>query len=263
VTDRWIESLPARTVAMVHAFSPMLNRALLVGATLAIVVAILMTPLVADRMPSPFQPLVTAVAGALVGIVAAFLSFPTRLRRSFEAYSWLGRTETDRFVERTGGPVPLKPDDIERWLSTTPSMSATRLARAEVLAFVGRYDEARAEIGADEISSPEVAMELASLRQYIGWLEDGTADLEELTAAAARLPTGSTSRAIAKVTIALAEARRGFMARDPAWFVPLESARTSLGRAPSIVVARDTWLKFAVIFFIAALAVSVLVLLLR
>jgi hypothetical protein len=39
--------------------------------------------------------------------------------------------------------------------------------------------------------------------------------------------------------------------------------RTSLGRAPAVIVARDTWLKFAVIFFIAALAVSVLVLLLR
>lgn len=128
VTDRWIESLPVRTVAMVHAFSPVLNRALLVGATLAIVVAILMTPLVADRLPSPFQPVVTAAVGALVGIVVAFLSFPTRLRRTFEAYSWLGRTEMDRFVERTGGPVPVQPDDIERWLSNTPSTSATRFA---------------------------------------------------------------------------------------------------------------------------------------
>ena len=148
MTEQWIESLPARNVAMIHAFSPMLNRALLVGATLAIVVAILMTPFVADGLPSPFQPIVTAAVGALVGTIAAFLSFPARLRRTFEAYSWLGRTEMDRFAERTGGPVPVKPDDIERWLATTPSSPATRLARGEVLAFVGRYDEAKAEIQA-------------------------------------------------------------------------------------------------------------------
>lgn len=114
-----------------------------------------------------------------------------------------------------------------------------------------------------EGSSPEVATELASLRQYIRWLEDGTLDLEELTAAAASLPAGSTGLAMATVTIALAKARLGFVERDPAWFIPLESARDSLGRAPSIVVARDTWLKLAVLFFIAALAVSVVVLLLR
>jgi len=263
VTDPWIERLPDRTVAMIHAFSPPMNRALLVGGVLAVVVAILMTPLVADVLPSPFQPVVTAAVGALVGVAGAFVSFPTRLRRTFEAYSWLGRTEMDRFVERTGGPVPVKPEDIERWLSATPSTSATRLARAEVLAFVGRYDDARAEIQTIEGRTPEDATELASLRQYIDWLESGTVDLEELTAAAASLPPGSTGRAIATVTIALAEARRGFVERDPAWFVPLESVRTSLGRAPSIVVVRDTWLKFAVLFFIAALAASVLVLLLR
>ena len=208
MTDPWIERLPDRTVAMIHAFSPPMNRALLVGGVLAVVVAILMTPLVADVLPSPFQPVVTAAVGALVGVAGAFVSFPTRLRRTFEAYSWLGRTEMDRFVERTGGPVPVKPEDIERWLSATPSTSATRLARAEVLAFVGRYDDARAEIQTIEGRTPEDATELASLRQYIDWLESGTVDLEELTAAAASLPPGPTGRAIATATIALAEAPR-------------------------------------------------------
>jgi hypothetical protein len=263
MTDQWIESLPARNVAMIRAFSPLLNRALLVGATLAIVVAILLTPFVADGLPSPFQPVITAAVGALVGTIAAFLSFPARLRRTFEAYSWLGRTELDRFAERTGGPVPVKPVDVERWLATTPSTPATRLARGEVLAFVGRYDDAKAEIQDVEGGSPQETMELASLRQYIGWLEDGTVDLADLTVVAASLPTSSTARAMAEVTIALAESRRGFVEHDPRWFAPLESVRTSLGRAPSVVVARDTWLKFAILFFIAALAVSVLVLLLR
>lgn len=263
MTDPFVESLPVRNVAMVRAFSPMLDRALLVGGALGIVVAIFLTPFVADALPSPFQPIVTAVVGAFVGTIAAFLSFPSRLRRTFEAYSWLGRTETDRFRERTRSAVPVKPADVERWLATTPSTPATRLARGEVLAFVARYDDARAEIRAMEASSAEEAMELASLRQYIAWLEDGTIELDELRAATASLPVGSTGRAMGDVTVALTESRRGFVEGDPRWFVPLETVRTSLGRAPSIVMARDTWLKFAVVFFIAALATSILVLVLR
>ena len=126
-----------------------------------------MTPFVADGLPSPFQPIVTATVGALVGTIAAFLSFPARLRRTFEAYSWLGRTEIDRFAERTGGPVPVKPDDVERWLATTPSTAATRLARGEVPAPWAATTRPR-PIQTVEGGSPEEAMELASLRQYIG-----------------------------------------------------------------------------------------------
>jgi hypothetical protein len=106
-------------------------------------------------------------------------------------------------------------------------------------------------------------VELASLRQYVDWLEHGTIDTSELAAAAAALPPGTEGRAMAAVTIALAEARDRFVRRDSNWSEPLESARPPLGPAPSMVALRDTWSKLGGLFFIAALVAAIVVLLLR
>jgi hypothetical protein len=111
--------------------------------------------------------------------------------------------------------------------------------------------------------SPEEAVELASLRQYIDWLEHGTIDTSELAAAAQALSPGTQGCAMAAVTIALAEARDGFIRRDPTWSEPLESARRPLGRTASMVALRDTWSKLGGLFFIAALIAAIVVLLLR
>jgi hypothetical protein len=255
--------MPERAVAMIRAFSPALNRSLLVGGALAIAVGILGTPLLATRLPTPLEVIVAAVLGGLIGLFAAYFAFPAKIRRAYETFSWLGRAEVDRFQQRTGGPVPAKPDDIDRWLVTTPSTSSTRLARAEILAFIGRHDQARAELAAAPADSPEDAAELASLRYYIDWLEHGTIEMSELTAATEALPPGTEGRAIAAVTIALAEARDRFVRRDLTWTEPLESARAPLGRAASMVVLRDTWLKLGGLFFIASLIAAIVVLLLR
>lgn len=263
MTDQWIEQLPDRTVAMIRAFSPVLNRSLLVGGALAVAVGILGTPLLATRLPTPVEVVVAAVLGGLIGLVVAYVTFPAKIRRAFETFSWLGRAEVDRFQQRTGGPVPSKPDDIERWLVTTASTPATRLPRAEILAFIGRYDQARAEIADAGTDSPEDAVELASLRHYIDWLEHGTVDTSELAAAADALPPGTEGRAMAAVTIALAEARQRFVRRDPTWSEPLETARPPLGRAASMVALRDTWIKLGGLFFVAALIAAIVVLLLR
>ena len=263
MTDQWIEQLPDRAVAMIRAFSPALNRSILVGGALAVAVGILGTPLLATRLPTPVEAVVAAVLGGLVGVVVAYLSFPAKIRRAFETFSWLGRAEVDRFQQRTGGPVPSKPDDIERWLAANRSTPATRLPRAEILAFIGRYDQARAEFADAAADSPEDAVELASLRQYIDWLEHGTVDTSELVAAAEALPSGSEGRAMAAVTIALAEARQRFVRRDPTWSEPLESARAALGRAAAMVALRDTWIKLGGLFFVAALIAAIVVLLLR
>ncbi len=263
MTDQWVEQLPDRTVAMIRAFSPALDRSLLVGGALAVAVGILVTPLLGTQLPTPVDVIVTAVLGGLIGLVAAYIAFPARMRRAFETFSWLGRAEVDRFQRRTGGPVPSKPDDIERWLVRNPSTPATRLPRAEILAFIGRYEQARAETADVSSDSPEDAVEMASLRQYMDWLEHGTIDTSELAAAAEALLPGTEGRAMAAVTIALAEARDRFIRHDPNWSEPLEAARAPLGRAASMVALRDTWSKLGLLFVIAALIAAIVVLLLR
>jgi hypothetical protein len=248
---------------MIRGFSPALNRSILVGGALAVAVGIIGTPFLATLLPTPVEVIVAAVLGGTIGLVAGYLAFPAKLRRAFEAFSWLGRAEVDRFQQRTGGPVPSKPEDIDQWLLKNTSAPATRLPRAEILAFIGRYEQARAEIVGAPTDAPEEAAELASLRQYIDWLEHGTVDTSQLASAAGALPPGSEAKAIATVTIALAQARDGFIRRDPAWSVPLESARPALGRAASMVALRDTWLKLGGLFFVAALIAAIVVILLR
>jgi hypothetical protein len=162
----------------------------------------------------------------------------------------------DRFHQRTGGPVPTKPEDIDRWLASTPKTSATGTARVEVLAFVGRYDEARAELTTLQPIRPEDRFEVASLRQYVDWLETGTSDTTDLAATAAGLQPGSVARRMADVNLALADARVGFIERDPTWATALQNVRPSLGRAAAMVVFRDTWLKLAAISFGLAAVVS-------
>ena len=263
MTDTSLDAFPDRSVAMVRAFSPVLERALLISGAIGVVIAILGTPLVADGLPFPLGPVLVAAVGALVGTAAGYVSVPADLRRAFEAYSWLGRTEMDRFKARTGGPVPTKPDDIERWLGSTPATSATRMARIEVLAFVGRYEEARRELDGLGATTAEDRFEAASLRQYIDWLETGVSDTTELTATAAGLASGSVERRMADVNLALADARVGFMQRDRAWSTALRDVRPSLGRAASMVAFRDTWLKFGGLSFVVSAIVALAVLLLR
>jgi hypothetical protein len=263
MADTSLDAFPERSVAMVRAFSPVLQRALLISGVIAAVVAILAMRLVADRVSDALGPPLVALVGAVVGVTIGFLSVPSPLRRAFEAYSWLGRTEMDRFEARTGGPVPTKPGDIERWLAGTPSTSATQMGRIEVLAFVGRYDDARAELDALRPGSSEDLFEAASLRQYIDWLETGVADHSALAAAVERLPMGSPARRMGDVNVALAAARVRFMARDPGWSEALQAVRPALGRAPAVVALRDTWIKFGAIVFTVGLVVSIGVLVLR
>ena len=248
---------------MVRAFSPALERGILINGAIAVVVAILGTPLITGGLPFPIGSVVVAAVGALLGSMAAFLSFPAHIRNAFESYSWLGRTEMDRFYERTGGPVPTKPDDIDRWLASTPSTPATQTSRIEVLAFIGRYAEARAELAVLQPRTREDAFEAASLRQYIDWLETGESDAADLRAATAALPPGSLARRMADVNLALVDARVGFIQGDPTWSTALQHVRPSLGRAPTMITIRDTWLKLAGISFALAAAVSGGVLLLR
>ena len=207
------------------------------------------------------EPLVAAPVAGAVATVVAFLLVPRRVHRAFEAYSWLGRLELDRFQERIGGPVLTNAEQIDAWLAAHPPTPAVALPRVELLAFVGRYDDARRELATLE-PSPETAFERASLVQYIGWLETGAPGVDELRRAAGLVSQGVEAYRVADVTVALAEARDRSVRGDPEWFAPLEAVRPRLGLAPRGVVLRDTWAKadvaFTLVGLIAAIGASLL-----
>ena len=245
--------LPERSTAMARGFGRVLDRASLVGGVAAVASAALFSMVARSSLPWELALLGGAVIGTLAGLAAARLLIPTRLLRAFEAFSWLGRSEMDRFVERTGSKVPVRRGDIERWLEQNPPNPAMRLSRVEVLAYIGRLDEARAELDAFVPTSPELAFERASLVQYIGWLTDGDPRIDQLETTIAELDLGADQRRAADVTIAIAHARQRFMRAEADWDLPLVEVRGSLGSAAGSVVLRDWWRPLATLCLFVAL----------
>jgi hypothetical protein len=258
--SREFRSYPERSTAIVRAFGPVLQRSSVGGALVAATMAVAWIFLRPELGPIP-EPLVAAPVAGAVATAVAFLLVPRRVHRAFEAFSWLGRLELDRFRERTGGPAPASAEQIDAWFAAHPLAPAVVLPRVELLAFVGRYDDARRELATLE-PSLETAFERASLIQYIDWLETGAPGVDDLRWAAGTAGQGSEARLVADVTVALAEARERAVRDDPEWFAPLETVRGRLGLAPRRVVLRDTWGKAGVAFtlvgFIAGMGASLL-----
>jgi hypothetical protein len=258
-----VDSVPQRSTATYRGFLPALNRSTVIGGIVSFVIAIALSLAVGDPPTLFFGSALIAVASASAGTIVAVASFPRRLGRAFAAYSWLGRLEVDRFKARTGGPVPVRPSAWDPWLEMYPPTPTLLLPRIELLAFAGRYEQARQEMAAADAANAGSAAERATLRQYIDWLDSGSLDLTELATVVATLPTESQDRAMGETSIALAESRDRFMAGDRDWFRPLEAVRARLGSAPTRVVLRDTWRRAASAYALVALVISSIVLVSR
>lgn len=201
--------------------------------------------------------------GAVMGLLVARAVFPRHLAPAFEAFSWLGRFELDRFVRRTGGRFPTDPGKLAQWLAALPETEENRLARVEVLAFMGRTDEARVVLdGAPPAADPAERMERVSLAHYVDWLAGGAADTGPLREAVADLRPGSRERAMGDVSLALAEARDRAAGGREGWWAPLVTVRPRLGREPLRVTWRDIWLPVLLAFVGMALAGSLVAFLL-
>jgi hypothetical protein len=253
MTGHIARDLPDRSTTMLRGFGRVLDRAALVGGVVAMPAAVVIAVVMLTRLPFLVSPIVGALIGAAVGLAVERLLLPGDFLRAYEAFSWLGRAEMDRFEARTGSKVPVRRPDIERWLAENPRSPAMQVGRIEFLAFLGRLDEARTELADLAVTGPELAFERASLAQYVGWLTDGDPRIDELRAAVADLPLDAHYRHAADVTIALADARQRFTRADRAWSRPLQEVRPSLGSAATNVVRRDTFRPLAIIYFVIAL----------
>jgi len=242
-------------MAIVRAFGPALQRGQIVGALVAVAIAVAWIVVGGDDASAIIPLVIVSAAAGIVGTVVAVLVVPGRVRRAYEVFSWLGRAEVDRFQARTGGSVPVGVDGIAAWLAGHPATPVMLLPRIEILAFVGRFEEARAEL-AMVVPDPATAFERVSLTQYIDWIETGEPGVAELRAAAESVAPGTEDRRAADVTVALAEARDLAVRSKPDWTAPLEAVRGQLGRAPWNVVLRDTWSKAAVAFALVALVAA-------
>jgi hypothetical protein len=159
----------------------------------------------------------TSILATLIGTEAYLRAWPTRSRRAFEAFSWLGEFELARFRRLFGGGPPTSPDAAERWLVAHPPGADPAEAaggRVEVLLLAGRLEEARAMVTAMPRTSPAERFEQAALADLVEWragAEDpqAGANLEAMERAAAAIePIDGDERLLADVTIATAKVRR-------------------------------------------------------
>ena len=233
-----------------------LKRASWVAGISASLFVLLLSTLLGGQSSILVVPVVAAIA-AIGGALLAALTMPPKSRRAFETFAWLGRREMTRFADRTGTAVPTDPAAIERWLQENPRSSATAFGRLELLAMLGRTDEAMAE---QALLAPpatdEEAVEQAVARQFTAFIATGAADESELDALEARLAPDTEPGLELLVARAIGEARTRLAAARDDWREPLLAVRPRLGWGATMTTVRDLWSKIAILMFFVALAIG-------
>jgi hypothetical protein len=236
-----------------------LKRASWVAGISASLFALVLAAVLGGQSSILVVPVIAAIA-AIGGALLAAVTMPPKSRRAFETFAWLGRREMTRFSDRTGTAVPTDPAAAERWLQQNPRSSATSFGRLELLAMLGRTDEAAAEQGL--LAGPatdEEAVEQALARRFTAFIATGAADETELDALQARLPPDTELGLELRVARAIGEARSRLAAARDDWRDPLLAVRPRLGWAATMTTVRDVWSKMASLLFFVALAIGLVV----
>ncbi len=211
------------------------------------------------RLSVLLVPVVSAVA-AVAGTALAAVTMPPRSRRAFEAFGWLGSREMRRFRDRTGSAVPTDPAAVQRWLTENPRSSATAYGRLELLAMLGRTDEAAAEQALlPPPATDEDAVEQALARRFTAFIATGTTDETELDALQARIRPDSELGLELLVARAIGEGRSRLAQGREDWRDPLLAVRPRLGWDATMTIVRDLWSKIAVLMFMIGLGIGLLV----
>ena len=257
----WPPGEPAfhpRGMLVANALARPLNRVSWVGGIIA-VLFVLVPAAALDAWFSMLLLPVLAAIGAVAGVTLGVATIPAKSRRAFETFAWLGRHEINRFEARTGTKVPTKPDAAQRWLEENPPSSATAMGRLELLAILGRTDEAAAE---QALLSPPTtqaeAVEQALARSYIAFITTGSADNSELDGLQGRLRLDTDLTLELLVGRAINEARGRLAQGSNDWRDPLLAMRPRLGSAATMTLVRDLWSKVALLMFAVALGIGLL-----
>ena len=247
-----------RGVLVAKALGGPLNRVSWVAGITAVLFVLVLSAILAAGSSYLLLPVLAAI-GAVTGVALGVATMPPKSRRAFETFGWLGRREINRFEARTGTKVPTEPVAVQRWLQENPRSSATAFGRLELLAMLGRTDEAAAEQALlPPPTTDEEAVEQALARRYTAFIATGTADESELDALQARLRPDTELMLELLVARAIYDARVRLAHGRDDWRDPLLAMRPRLGSAATMTVVRDLWLKIAMLMFGIALVIGLL-----
>jgi hypothetical protein len=160
-------------------------------------------------LPPVVTTVVSVIAGAALGTEAYIRAMPSRSRRAFEAFSWLGEWELQQAGASLVNRIPTSPREAAEWLARHPETPDNRWIRVEVLTLAGRFDEARAVAERLPDATPLERWARAEAIESVDWHAGGEGDVASLEAAAADiLPADGDDRLRAEVSIASAKVRR-------------------------------------------------------
>lgn len=179
--------------------------------------------------PWPLAVLGGAVLFSLVATELWYVAFPRHLRPAWEAFAYVGHLDMERFRAATGTAVPNSEARMKAWLRDNPERPETRWAHAELLAVVGRLDEARAMAERIEPTTPMEAFDRTLALDYVDWIEGAEVDHEARMQEAEGIgidgsPERTLARGLATWAVARDRAERG-----GDWRTPLEAFQGEVG----------------------------------
>jgi hypothetical protein len=152
------------------------------------------------------QVTMSVVGGTVLGTAVARRALPTDVRRSLEAFGFLGEWELDRAAALGVGPITT-PDDARAWLDATPERAEDRWFRWEMALLADRKQLA-ADV-ADRIpdDTPYGRFERAYAQDRVRWMSGQASDLRSIRQLVETIgASDGPDRRHAEVALAVAEA---------------------------------------------------------
>lgn len=183
---------------------------------------------------SGLEPIVRdAFSGAVflgLSLGVLWVATPRRVVDAHWVMRWLVDTERRMWAVQFGRPMPRVILGLRRLLDSVPDSAAGRPLRIEVLATLGRIDEARDELLRLPLETAEGRAAEAELAAYIAWCEAKT-DEAAIQRWADQLPAidDSATRLRLTVSLAVSRARHASLTGDPAAVDHLLAVRHLVG----------------------------------
>ncbi|HEX5578182.1 MAG TPA: hypothetical protein VFY43_00785 [Candidatus Limnocylindria bacterium] len=223
-----------------------------------VVTAIAVTAATTAGLP---WPVVVLGAGLLYMVISTelwYLAFPADARAAWAGFAYIGHIEQERWRATTGTEPPYNDKLFRQWLATNTERPETRWAHAEMLAVVGRLEEARAMAERIEAETPAEAFDRDAMLTYIDWIDGQEIDFDErLRAAEAIGAPGSPERLFARGSAAISLARER-AATHGDWMTPLGDFDRQTGHLGWAYLRQDTRRKRMTATFLLGLLVGLL-----
>lgn len=211
-----------------ESFGPI--RPAVVGLAGGLVASYVADGLLAPYLGTPFRQFADAAVFVAVMAPLWLLVQPASVRRAYDVMTWLNGWESERWQAELGRRLTALPRATPAMVDALPDTMGLRPLRVELLAAIGRLDEARERLGLLPMDTPWQRFEHAALAEWIAWWSDEPGDRDEMRRAAEAIED-EERRLAARAMVAAAEARRAATSEGDA-VGPLAALRDELGDRP-------------------------------